>query len=91
MSSTQKFSVILQRDLAEAVESKIQSGLYASVNDLIRDGVETLLARDAAIEHWLREDLVAGHTEYLADPSQAVRAEDILPRIKARRFAANAV
>jgi Arc/MetJ-type ribon-helix-helix transcriptional regulator len=88
MSITKQFIVTLPVDLAEAVENKIQSGLYASVSDFVCDGLETLLARDAAIEHWLREDVVAGHTEYLADPSQVVPAEDILSRVRSRRLAA---
>jgi hypothetical protein len=41
--------------------------------------------RDAAVEQWLGNEVIAGHQEYLADPSQGVRAEEILDRIKARR------
>lgn len=88
MSTTQRFDITLPLDLAEAVERKIQSGRYASVSDLICDGIEELLARDTAVEHWLRDAVVAGHAEYLADPSHAVPSEDILPRLKARRAAA---
>jgi hypothetical protein len=43
--------------------------------------------RDAALEQWLRDEVIAGHQEYLADPSQGVPAEEILDRIKARRAA----
>ena len=43
------------------------------------------LERDAAVERWLREEVVAGHQEYLADPSKGVPADAILGRIKARR------
>jgi hypothetical protein len=37
------------------------------------------------IEHWLREEVIAGHEEYMADLSKGVPAEAILDRIKARR------
>jgi len=43
--------------------------------------------RDAAVEQWLRDEVIAGHQEHLADPSQAVPAEEIFDRIKARRAA----
>jgi antitoxin ParD1/3/4 len=43
--------------------------------------------RDAAIEQWLRDEVIAGHQEYLADPSRGVPADEILDRIKARRSA----
>ena len=39
--------------MAEAVESKIKSGAYASVSEVVRDGVRALLERDAAVERWL--------------------------------------
>ena len=87
MQNTQQFSITLPIDLAEAIEGKIKSGAYASVSDVIRDGVCALLERDAAVEQWLRDEVIAGHQEYLADPSQGVRAEEILDRIKARRAA----
>lgn len=72
------------------LERKIQSGRYASVSEVLRDGVRALLERDAAMERWLREDVVAGHQEYLADPSKGVPADEVLPRIKARRGAREA-
>jgi hypothetical protein len=43
-----------------------------------------------SVERWLREEVIAGHKEYLADPSQGVPAEAILGRLKARRAAQKA-
>jgi antitoxin ParD1/3/4 len=37
------------------------------------------------IERWLREEVLAGHEEYAADPSKGIPAEAILERIKGRR------
>ena len=85
MRTTQQFSITLPLDMAEAVESKIKSGGYATVSEVVRDGVRALLERDAAVERWLREEVVAGHKEYLADPLKGVPANEILGRIKARR------
>ena len=87
MRTTQQFSITLPHDMAEVVERKIQSGAYASVSEVMRDGVRALIERDAAIERWLREEVVPGHIEHLADPSKAIPAEDLLGRIKARRSA----
>ena len=85
MRATQQFSITLPNDMAEAVERKIKSGAYASVSEVVRDGVQALLERDAAVERWLREEVVPGHQEYLADRSKGVPAEAILDRIKGRR------
>jgi putative addiction module CopG family antidote len=85
MRTTQQFSITLPLDMAEAVQRKIQSGFYASVSEVVRDGVRALMERDAAVDQWLREEVAAGHAEYLADPSKSVPADAILNRIKARR------
>jgi hypothetical protein len=44
-------------------------------------------AAHAAVERWLREEVLTGHVEYMADPSKGVLAEAVLDRIKARRVA----
>ena len=90
MRTTQQFSITLPLDMAEAVEAKIRSGGYASVSEVVRDGVRALLERDAAVERWLRDEVVAGHTAYLADTSKGVPANALLGRIKARRAARKA-
>jgi antitoxin ParD1/3/4 len=85
MRTTRQFSITLPLDMAEVVERKINSGAYASVSEVVRDGVRALLERDSAVERWLREEVVAGHMEYLADPSKGVPADAVLERIKRRR------
>ena len=87
MRTTQQFSITLPLDMAKVVERKIKSGAYASVSEVVRDGVRALMERDAAVENWLREEVVPGHKEYLADPSKGVPAHRVLERIKARRGA----
>jgi putative addiction module CopG family antidote len=85
MRTTQQFSITLPLEMAEIVEDKIKSGGYASVSEVVRDGVRALIERDTAVERWLREEIVAGHQEYLADPSKGIPADAVLGRIKARR------
>ena len=85
MRTTRQFSITLPLDMAEVVEDKIKSGGYASVSEVVRDGVRALIERDMAVERWLREEVVAGHREYLADPSKGVPADAVLGRIKERR------
>jgi putative addiction module CopG family antidote len=87
MRTTQQFSITLPNDMASAVEQKITSGRYASVSEVMRDGLRALMERDAAIDRWLREEVVPGHQDYLADPSKAVPADQIMNRLKARRKA----
>ena len=50
MRTTQQFSITLPLDMAEIVEEKIKSGAYATVSEVMRDGVRALLEREAAVE-----------------------------------------
>jgi putative addiction module CopG family antidote len=58
MRTTQSLSITLPIEMAEMVKAKVASGEYASESEVIRDGLRTLIARDAAIEKWLVEEVV---------------------------------
>jgi len=83
MQSNRQFNISLEQDIADAVERKVEAGAYASVSEVVSDGVRALIERDTDIERWLREEVLPGHAEYLADPSSAIAAEDILDELKA--------
>lgn len=85
MAATQHLDVTIPLDLAEAIEGRVKSGAYASVSEAVSEGLQALLERDAAMDQWLRDEVTAGHQEYLADPSKGIPAEDILAHIKASR------
>ncbi len=70
MRSTQQFSITLPNEMAEQVRAKVASGEYATESEVIRDGLRTLQARDKAVEHWLRNDVVNSYEALKADPSR---------------------
>ena len=84
MRTTQQYSITLPHEMAEAVEAKVKSGSYASVSEVLRDGVRALIERDSAFEKWLREEVVASIEEYEADPSAAIPADEMMQRLRAR-------
>jgi antitoxin ParD1/3/4 len=88
MTAPRQFSITLPAEMAEVVERKVRSGSYDSASDVLRAGLRALIEHDDALERWLREDVVAGHREYLADPSKGVPASEVLDRIRSRRAAA---
>lgn len=85
MNANVSIKVTLPADLAEAMRLKVEAGEYNSAEDMLQAGLRSLLERDRALESWLREDIVAGHAEYLADPEKAMRAEDVLDHLRNRR------
>lgn len=85
MRTTQQFSITLPHDMARLVNAKIASGAYASVSEVLRDGVRALMEREAALEHWLKEEVRAGHAAHVANPKSAVAAKDVLKTIHKRQ------
>jgi len=80
MRSTQQFSITLPNEMAEAVRAKVAAGEYATESEVIRDGLRALLARDRAVEDWLRDDVAKAYDALRADRSTAVSID----RVKAR-------
>jgi len=85
MNANVSLMVNLPPDLAEAMRLKVEAGEYASAEDMLQAGIRNLLQRDDALEKWLREEVVVGHAEYLANTAQAMQADEVLPHLRARR------
>jgi putative addiction module CopG family antidote len=83
MRSTQQFSITLPNEMAEAIRAKVAAGEYATESEVIRDGLRVLLARDRAVENWLRKDVAAAHDALKKDPKRAVSAQDVRARLAA--------
>jgi len=77
MRSTQQFSITLPNDMAKLVKAKVEAGEYATESEVIRDGLRTLMARDQAIESWLRTEVGKAYDALKADPSRALTTEQI--------------
>ncbi len=65
-------------DMANLVKSKVRAGEYDSESEVIRDGLQALIARDRAVKTWLTNQVGPAYDALKADPSRAVTAD--LPR-----------
>jgi antitoxin ParD1/3/4 len=83
MRTTQSLSITLPHEMAQMVKAKVTSGEYATESEVIRDGLRTLAARDAAVEKWLREEVVPTLEANKADPSRLVSAEEAWKQLSA--------
>jgi putative addiction module CopG family antidote len=90
MRATQQFSITLPHEMADAVRAKVAAGEYATESEVIRDGLRVLLARDRAVEDWLRNDVAAAYDALKADPSRAVGADAVKARLAAAHEKASA-
>jgi len=83
MRNTQAISVTLPHDMAAMVKAKVTSGEYATESEVIRDGLRTLQARDAALESWLRGEVAKSYDEFAADPGIGIPADEVMARLRA--------
>ena len=66
--------------LLKSVESRVQSGSYASADEVLRAGLLALEREEAATDEWLMRLA----EESLADPRQSVPAEQVFRELRAR-------
>jgi antitoxin ParD1/3/4 len=83
MRSTQQFSITLPNEMAAVVKAKVEAGEYATESEVIRDGLRALMARDRAVESWLREQVAPAYDSLKADPSRAVTVNQVRARLAA--------
>jgi putative addiction module CopG family antidote len=87
MRSTQQFSITLPNEMADAVKAKVAGGEYATESEVIREGLRALLAKDRAVEAWLREQVVPAAMALDADPSRALTPKQVRAHLTQRRQA----
>jgi antitoxin ParD1/3/4 len=82
MRNTQPLTVTLPHDMAAMIKARVASGEYATESEVVRDGLRALLARDAAVEAWLRDEVAKSYDEYAAGSLRSVPAEEDLARLR---------
>jgi antitoxin ParD1/3/4 len=82
MPAVRKRTFSLPAVHANYIDAKVRSGAYASGSEVVRAGLRALQERDAAVEKWLREEVVPVHDAMKADPSRAIPAAKVFARIR---------
>lgn len=84
MPSPEKRTFSLPTEQADYIDSLVAGGAYASGSEVIRAGLRALQERDAAVEKWLREEVITVCDAMQADPARAVSAEHAFAAVRAR-------
>ena len=77
MRTTQQFSITLPNEMADVVKRKVEVGEYATESEVIRDGLRILMARDRAVENWLREQVGPAYDALKIDPARAATVDQV--------------
>ena len=83
MRTTQQFSITLPNELADVVRAKVAAGEYATESEVIRDGLRVLMARDRAVETWLRRQVGPAYDALKSDPSRGVSIDELRAKLAA--------
>ena len=84
MPSPEKRTFSLPTEQAGYIDTLVASGAYASGSEVVRAGLRALQERDAAVERWLREEVVGTYDAMQADPSRAIAADQVFATVRAR-------
>jgi antitoxin ParD1/3/4 len=83
MAAAEKRTFSLPTEQAHYIDNLVASGTYATSSEVIRAGLRALQERDAAMDRWLREEVVPVATAMQADPSRAIAADQVFDEIRA--------
>lgn len=84
MADRETRTVRLPAEQARYIDSLVASGAYASASEVVRAGLQALQERDAAIDRWLREEVVPVYDAMQSNPGRAVSSGQFAAAIDAR-------
>ena len=87
MGEILKRTFSLPAEQAKFIDAQVASGTYASASEVVRAGLRALQERDAAVERWLREEVVPVYDAMKADPGLGRSPEQVFGAIRKRHAA----
>jgi antitoxin ParD1/3/4 len=82
MPSAEKRTFSLPVEQADYIDGLVASGAYATASEVVRAGLRALQERDAAVERWLRDEVVPVAAAMRDDPSRAIPAAQVFNEIR---------
>ena len=87
MTVTEKRTFSLPAEQAAFIDAQVKAGSFASASEVVRAGLRALQERDAAIERWLRDEVVPAYDRWKADPDDVISPQEMAERMRRRHVA----
>jgi antitoxin ParD1/3/4 len=87
MPATSKRTFSLPVEQSKFIDKQVARGTYASGSEVVRAGLRALQERDAAVERWLKEEVVPVYDAMKADPKRGIPASKVFAAVRARHAA----
>jgi antitoxin ParD1/3/4 len=84
MPTIEKRTISLPSAQASYIDTLVETGTYASASEVVRAGLRALQERDAAVERWLRNEVIPVYDAMQADPGRGIPAERVKAALHAR-------
>lgn len=78
-----KRTISLLAAQASYIDALVEAGAYASASEVVRAGLRALQERDAAVERWLRQEVVPVYDAMQADPRRGLSADQVTAALAA--------
>jgi len=82
MAASEKRTFSLPAEQSKFIDDLVAAGNYATSSEVVRAGLRALQERDAAVERWLREEVVPVATAMIADPDRAIPTKQVFDEIR---------
>ena len=82
MAAAEKRTFSLPTEQANYIDNLVASGTFATSSEVIRAGLRALQERDAAVERWLRDEVVPVMAAMQADPDRGIPADQVFDEIR---------
>lgn len=82
MPAAEKRTFSLPTEQASYIDGLVSSGSYATASEVVRAGLRALQERDAAVDRWLREEVVGVAQAMQADPGRGIPAAQVFAELR---------
>src|ERR1700730_10656033 len=79
----EKRTISLPPAQASYIDALVEAGAYAAGGEVVRAGLRARQERDAAVERWLKEEVIPAYDAMQANPGRGIAADEVLAALRA--------